>query len=124
MKDLENREDLILLMDKFYQKLLQNKAISYLFTDIAQINMEHHLPVIVDFWNLSLFGKGNYKNNVLKLHLDLNEKSKLSPQHFKIWLDTFYLTVDENFSGENSEKIKTKALSIANVMQIKLYKSA
>lgn len=122
MKDLENREDLILLMVKFYQKLLQNKAISYLFTDIAQINMEHHLPVIVDFWNLSLFGKGNYKNNVLKLHLDLNEKSKLSPQHFKIWLDTFYLTVDENFSGENSEKIKTKALSIANVMQIKLHK--
>jgi hemoglobin len=124
MKDLENREDLILLMDKFYQKLLQNKAISYLFTDIAQINMEHHLPVIVDFWNLSLFGKGNYKNNVLKLHLDLNEKSKLTAEHFKIWLDTFYRIVDENFSGKNSEKIKTKALSIATVMQIKLHKSA
>lgn len=122
-KDIENREDLVLLMSRFYNKLLKNNTINYIFTDIANIDLEHHLPIIVDFWNLSLFGKGNYKNNVLKLHLDLNEKATLTTNHFKTWLEAFNSTVDENFSGENSEKIKTKALSISTVMQIKLHKS-
>lgn len=122
-KDIENREDLVLLMSRFYNKLLKNNTINYIFTDIANIDLEHHLPIIVDFWNLSLFGKGNYKNNVLKLHLDLNEKATLTANHFKTWLEAFNSTVDENFSGENSEKIKTKALSISTVMQIKLHKS-
>lgn len=124
IKDIENREDLVMLMSKFYSKLLKDDTISYLFTDIAKINLEEHLPIITDFWNLSLFGKGNYKNNVLQLHLDLNKKSNLTPEHFKTWLATFNLTVDENFSGENSERIKTKALSISTIMQIKLHKSA
>lgn len=123
MKDIQNREDLAMLMSKFYSKLLKDNTINYIFTDIAKINLEEHLPIITDFWNLSLFGKGDYKNNVLKLHTDLNQKSNLTPEHFKTWLNTFNLTVDENFSGENSERIKTKALSISTVMQIKMHKS-
>lgn len=123
MKDIHNREDLAMLMSKFYSKLLKDNTINYIFTDIAKINLEEHLPIITDFWNLSLFGKGDYKNNVLKLHIDLNQKSNLTPEHFKTWLNTFNLTVDENFSGENSERIKTKALSISTVMQIKMHKS-
>jgi len=56
----------------------------------------------------------------LQVHFDLNEKFKLKPEHFSIWLYHFMTTVDSLFAGENAEKIKTRALSIANVMQIKL----
>lgn len=123
MQDIENREDLEILLSKFYSKLLSDKTISYIFTDVAKITLDSHLPKIVDFWNLSLFGKGDYSNNVMKIHLDLNAEEKLNEKHFKTWLDYFYNTVDENFSGKNAEIIKTKALSIATVMQIKMHKS-
>lgn len=123
MNDIKNREDLEILLSKFYSKLLSDESISYIFTDVAKINLESHLPKIIDFWNLSLFGKGDYSNNVMKIHLDLNAEEKLNEKHFKTWLDYFYNTVDENFSGKNAEIIKTKALSIATVMQIKMHKS-
>ena len=43
-KDITNREDLLLLMQEFYKKLLTDDSINYLFTDIAKINLSHHLP--------------------------------------------------------------------------------
>lgn len=123
MNDIENREDLEILLFKFYSKLLSDETVSYIFTDVAKINLDTHLPKIIDFWNLSLFGKGNYSSNVMKIHLDLNAEEKLNEKHFKTWLNHFYSTVDENFSGNNAEIIKTKALSIATVMQIKIHKA-
>ena len=123
MNDIEDREDLDILLSKFYSKLLSDETISYIFTDVAKITLESHLPKIIDFWNLSLFGKGDYASNLMKIHLDLNTDENLNENHFKTWLNTFYTTVDENFSGKNAEIIKTKALSIATVMQIKMHKS-
>jgi len=123
MQDIETKKDLEILLSKFYSKLLSDETISYIFTDVAKINLESHLPKIIDFWNLSLFGKGDYSSNVMKIHLDLNAQEKLNEKHFKTWLDYFYNTVDANFCGENAEIIKKKALSIATVMQIKMHKS-
>lgn len=122
MQDIENKQDLEILLSKFYSKLLSDESISYIFTDIAKINLETHLPKIIDFWNLSLFGKGNYSNNVMKIHLDLNSEENLNQKHFDTWLNSFNQTVEANFSGKNAEIIKTKALSIATVMQIKMSK--
>jgi len=36
-------------------------------------------------------------------------------------LNHFNAPIDENFAGYNAEKIKTQALSIATVMQIKIH---
>lgn len=122
MQDIETKQDLEILLSKFYSKLLSDETISYIFTDVAKINLETHLPKIIDFWNLSLFGKGDYSNNVMKIHLDLNSEENLNQKHFNTWLNIFNQTVDANFSGKNAEIIKTKALSIATVMQIKMSK--
>ena len=120
MKDIENRQDLELLLAEFYNKLLKDPAISYIFTDVANIDLAHHLPLLADFWELSIFHTGNYRNNPMQVHLDLNSKEKLTEEHFNIWLNHFYDTVDEHFEGLNAEKIKTRAVSIGTVMKIKL----
>jgi len=119
MKDVETRSDLESLMSAFYNKLLQDDSINYIFTDIARINLEEHLPHIVDFWAQNILGVGNYRNNVLQIHLDLNNKVRLTKEHFDTWLAHFNNTIDEGFAGENAEKMKTRALSIATIMQIK-----
>jgi hemoglobin len=43
MSDIQTQEDLYLLVDEFYKKLLADKAISYIFTDIVKIKLEEHL---------------------------------------------------------------------------------
>ncbi len=121
MKDIENRQDLEILLSAFYQKLLEDPAINYMFTDVAGINLEQHLPHIVDFWEQSLFYTGNYRKNVMQIHLDLNNREKMTDIHFNAWLGHFNAVTDLLFEGANCEKIKTRAQSIATVMKIKIY---
>jgi len=121
MKDIENRGDLELLMATFYGRLLADPAINYIFTDVAKIDLPFHLPQITDFWEQVLFHSGGYKANVMQLHVDLNNKEKLTNTHFEVWLRHFFTTTDALFSGNNSEKIKTRAQSVATVMKIKIY---
>jgi len=48
-KDIDNREDIDLLMNVFYGKLLKDDSINYIFTDVIKINIKTHIPVIADF---------------------------------------------------------------------------
>ncbi len=120
MNDIKSQEDLYFLVDAFYKKLLNDNSISYVFTEVVKIKIEEHLPILVTFWSQAILGTGGYTNNLTQIHLDVNQKEKLTPELFKIWLNHFDKTVDENFEGKNAEKIKTQALSIATIMQIKI----
>ena len=120
-KDIETREDLLLLMTRFYEKLLRDDSISYLFTDIAKIDLEHHLPVLVDFWDSVLFQSDTYRKNAMQPHMDLHQKSPLQKHPFATWLRYFKETVDELFEGEKAFMAKERATSIATIMQIKMH---
>lgn len=120
MKDIQNQDDLLQLVTLFYEKLLADKSISYIFTDVVKIKLEEHLPILVTFWSQAILGTGGYSNNLTQIHLDVSAKSYLSPELFKIWLSHFNQSVDALFAGEKAEQIKTNALSIATVMQIKI----
>ena len=120
MRDIQTRDDLHLVMSEFYLKLLADSKISYIFIKVAKIDLAPHLLELVDFWEQILFDTGNYRKNVLQIHTNLNQLSKLSSEHFVIWLNYFNTTIDENFAGQVAENMKTRALSIATVMKIKM----
>ena len=119
-KDIASREDLLKLVSKFYEKLLADDSINYLFTDIAKIDLAHHLPLLVDFWDSVLFQSDTYHKNAMQPHINLHQRSPLQEQHFETWLRYFNETVDELFEGEKAFLAKERALSIATVMKIKL----
>ena len=118
--DIQNREDLLQLVTLFYEKLLADDTISYLFTDVAKIDLGHHLPVLVDFWDNILFQSDTYRKNAMQPHLDLHYQSPLKKEHFITWLDYFKASVDELFDGEKAFQAKERATSIATIMQIKI----
>lgn len=120
MKDIEVRADLELLLSEFYRALLEDDRVRYIFTDVAKIDLPSHLPKIVDFWEQSILGTGSYRNNVLKIHQDLHAMTPLLSEHFQVWLSHLNSITDKLFAGEKAELLKTRALSIATVMQIKL----
>ena len=121
MNEIETREDILLIMRSFYEKILLDESISFYFTKITNIDkhLEHHFEVLATFWEQSLFMKGGYFNNMFQIHKDVNEKHAFKKEHFDTWLNHLYSSIDENFEGKNAEQMKTQALSMATVMQIK-----
>lgn len=119
-KNISSRQDLQQLISKFYEKLLADNSINYLFTDVARIDLDHHLPVLVDFWDSVLFQSDTYYKNAMQPHIHLHQRSPLKAEHFETWLLYFNETVDEMFEGEIAFLAKERALSIATVMKIKL----
>ena len=119
LPDIQERNDLQLLMEAFYSKALTDETIGFYFTEVVQLNLLKHLPIIVDFWDSVLFETGIYKGNSMKVHQDLHQKSAFKDEHFKKWIALFHATVDRLYEGDNAEKIKQRASSIATVMTIK-----
>lgn len=119
MKDIENRQDIDRLMERFYAKAIADDVIGYIFTEVARLDLARHLPVIGDFWETLLFGAKNYQQhgrNPLQVHRDLHLKSPLNFRHFNRWLEIFTATVDEMFAGERADFLKLRAAAIANRM--------
>jgi hemoglobin len=120
MRDIQTKEDLLFLMEAFYSKMMKDQKIGYIFTDVAKLNLKHHLPLLADFWNNALFHTGGYKNNVVQIHKNLNELETLTPEHFKHWQLLLGETIDGNFSGEIAEKMKLRASQVGMTIQAKL----
>ena len=120
MNDIETRTDIDLVMRVFYERALADEVIGYIFTDVANLDLAHHLPIIGDFWETMLFQTGDYAKhgrNPLEVHKALHLRSELMPEHFERWLKIFATSIDEEFAGERSEFLKMRANSIAVRMQ-------
>ncbi|GAB3129227.1 group III truncated hemoglobin [Glaciibacter psychrotolerans] len=118
--DLHNRDDVYALTSEFYRRAFADDLLGPIFTDIAQMDLDHHLPIICDFWETVLFGAGLYRRNALALHVSLNEKVPLRAEHFERWLDLWVTTVDGLFVGEHAERAKLQASRIAGSIHRRL----
>lgn len=117
MADVRTRANLEEIVKQFYDDVLDDPIIGFIFNDVAAIDLKAHLPVVVDFWEDALFLDHNgtarrYHGNTLKVHLELAEKISLRPGHFTRWLYLFNRSVDQ-FSGSNAAKMKQRADSVA-----------
>jgi len=119
-QDISDREDLIRLINGFYEKVRKDETIGYLFEEVARVKWEKHLPVMYDFWEGILFQTGSYKGNPMRAHFRLHMLSPLQPEHFTQWVRLFRQNADELFAGEMTEQVKQKAESIATTMRIKI----
>jgi hemoglobin len=123
MRDIETRKDIDELVEEFYRKAMTDDLIGYIFTDVARINLETHLPIIADFWEMLLFGSLNYPakygRSPMQAHHALNEKENLRAEHFGRWVRLFSETVDEMFAGERAKLAKMRAVAIAETMRLK-----
>ena len=115
--DIATRPDLDRLLRVFYEAALADPMLRPVFVDVARLDLEHHLPIIGDFWETVLFQAGLYKRNALQLHQDLNEQVPLTPHHFQRWLLLWGQTIDHLFSGPVADRAKDQAGRIGDSMQ-------
>ncbi len=118
--DINNRNDIILLINTFYETVKRDELIGPIFTEKVKVQWDIHLPIMYDFWENILFFTGGYSGNPIALHQQLHQVVPLTKADFDRWLNIFKTTTDALFTGTNAIVIKQRAESIATVMQLKL----
>jgi hemoglobin len=113
VKDIETYEDCLFLIEKFYDKLLNDEKISHYFNSLP---LNSHIPNVANFWAFVLLDKPGYSNNMMQAHsrLDLKESD------FDQWLKLFHETIDQYFNGGKANLAKERSTLIAWTMRSKL----
>jgi hemoglobin len=111
--DIETRADCERLVRAFYGRALHDDVIGFLFTDVAHLDLEAHVPQITSFWETMLLGTQSYNGRPFRPHIELNYKARIRPGHFARWVALWTATVDELFVGPVAEMAKAHAVRVA-----------
>lgn len=113
MTDINEREDIEKLVNRFYEKVQADPLLAPSFRHVDWIK---HLPVMHNFWSSMILGDFTYQGNPFQKHASL----PIGQEHFAQWISLFIATVDETFKGRKAEEIKERAQNIARVFQHKM----
>ncbi len=116
-RDIRDRQDILLVLDFFYDKLLKDPLMSPFFTSI---NLEQHLDILCDFWENALFQAGKYNGDMLGIHMEVNSVRKIEHQHFDQWLEHFKSSVTALHEGEVASLALNKARTLATIIRAKI----
>lgn len=116
LADIDNRADILRLVETFYTDAFADDLLGPIFTEVVHMDLAEHLPIMADFWQTVLFKAGLYQRNALKIHFDISAKEQLTQEHFNRWLQLWSRTVDSLFAGEKAELAKAQAHVIAGSM--------
>ena len=101
--DIADRADLDDLLRDFYVRAFDDPLLRPVFVDVVHMDLEAHLPVIVDFWQKVLFDEGTYNGRVMAVHRHIHRLSPLTEAHFARWLRLWREAIDRSFSGPVAE---------------------
>lgn len=118
--DIETRSDCERLVRAFYGRALEDEVIGWLFTDIARLDLEAHVPRITAFWETVLLGAGTYSGGAFRPHVALHARARLRGGHFERWLHLWNETVDGMFSGPRAQLAKGHAARVARAFASRL----
>ncbi|MBL7682369.1 MAG: group III truncated hemoglobin [Flavipsychrobacter sp.] len=120
MNDITNRDDIVLLVNSFYDDVKKDETIGYIFHQIIGEDWSHHLPVMYQFWNTVLFGEAGYTGNPVRKHIELDKIIPLNEKHFTRWYELWIQTVDRLYDGEIAEKAKERAKAMLQLISMKI----
>ena len=120
--DIENREDINLLVRTFYSKVRKDKVLGPIFNSIIS-DWESHFIVLTDFWETQLFLKRNYTGNPVVVHQEVDEKMNhtVTSEHFGLWLNLWFETIDDLFEGETAWIAKNRAQKMSTMLFLKIF---
>jgi hemoglobin len=120
LPDIADRADCERLVRAFYERAFADPLIGWLFVDVAQLDLEAHIPRITSFWESALLGARTYGGGAFAPHAALHATVGLQRGHFARWLALWAATVDELFAGQRAELAKAHAARVADAFQRRL----
>ena len=124
MKDIKSREDVHFLVSSFYDKIKEDTELGPFFNNVIH-DWDKHIDHLTDFWESQLFMKNVFKGNPLKKHVEIDRKNNhnISNNHFGLWLNYWFQTLDELFVGERTQLAKNRARNMGTYMFIEIFKA-
>lgn len=119
-RDILTRADVQKLVAAFYDVAMNNQKIGMFFTDVVILNLDIHLPKIIDFWCSLLLGHNVYKGNPMVKHIALNRLERMTDEHFETWLNLWNDTIRKMYVGPVANDAIKRARQIAGLMQHKI----
>ena len=119
MRDIETREDIVLMVDTFYQKVQQDELIGPIFNSrIAPEAWPAHLDRMYTFWTTILLNQPGYSGQPFEKHRDM----PIHAAHFERWVSMFKALVDSLFEGPIANEAKYRAELMGHLFLAKLEK--
>jgi hemoglobin len=120
LHDIETRADCERLVRAFYEAAFEDAMIGFLFTDVARLDLEAHIPRITAFWETILLGARSYGGGAFRVHADLHAQVPLRRAHFQRWVAIWSQTIDELFAGPRAELARAHAVRVAGAFHGRL----
>ncbi|MCJ7465869.1 MAG: group III truncated hemoglobin [Maribacter sp.] len=120
--DIKNREDIHLLVTTFYGKIRNDKVLGPIFNSIIT-DWDGHFVVLTDFWETQLFLKRKYYGNPVTVHQEVDDKMNhtITSEHFGLWLNLWFATIDELFEGETAWIAKNRAQKMSTMLYLQIF---
>ncbi|MEZ5018265.1 MAG: group III truncated hemoglobin [Flavipsychrobacter sp.] len=118
--DIQNREDIELLVNTFYDDVKQDDTIGYIFQETIGDDWSHHMPIMYQFWESVLLGKATYSGNPIQKHIKLDQNIPLKEEHYGQWLNLWTSTVDKLYEGEIADLAKNRASNMVHLIKMKV----
>jgi hemoglobin len=109
-------------VSSFYAKIRKDTVLGPIFNQIVT-DWEPHLELLTDFWETQLFLKRKYFGNPVTVHQEVDDKMQhtITPEHFGLWMNLWFATIDELFEGETAYIAKNRAQKMSTMLYLKIY---
>lgn len=118
--DIATRADCERLVRAFYAEAMADPIIGFIFTDVARLDLEAHVPEITSFWETVLLGARSYSGGAFRPHYALHQRVTLRGGHFARWVALWNRNVDVLFAGPVAEEAKAHAARVASAFHRRL----
>lgn len=115
-KDILKLDDVKHLVDSFYGKIREDNLLKEIFNSNIQDRWPQHLEKMYTFWQTVLLSEHTYYGSPFPPHA----KMPIDKEHFDRWLQLWFETIDENFTGEIADEAKWRASKMAEMFQFKI----
>lgn len=121
-EDIRSREDITVLVETFYSKIRVHEELGPIFNRIIS-DWPSHLTLLVDFWETHLLFTHKYHGNPVTAHEQVDDKTNntITPEHFGLWLNLWFATIDELFKGDVAWIAKNRAQKMSTMLYLKIY---
>ncbi|WP_048331301.1 group III truncated hemoglobin [Bizionia psychrotolerans] len=127
-KNIETRDDVLLLVTSFYDKVRVDDFLGPFFNRVIT-DWDAHIERLTTFWETSLFMtkklEKKYYGNPLEVHVQVDKENNhtITEHHFGAWLNLWFQTIDENFEGEVADNAKRRARKMGSFMYLNIFQA-
>ena len=123
-REISNRNDVQELVETFYNKVRADTTLGPIFSTIVT-DWKGHVNLLTDFWDTQLFLKRKYHGNPVAAHQKVDDKTgnSITSEHFGLWLNLWFATIDELFEGETAWIAKNRAQKMSTTLFMHIFQN-